>query len=40
VVTLTSLATEYFEEVQAPAKELAQIPTPATSPRSPNRSGS
>jgi pimeloyl-ACP methyl ester carboxylesterase len=26
VVTLTSLATEYFQEVQAPAKELALIP--------------
>jgi pimeloyl-ACP methyl ester carboxylesterase len=26
VVTLTTLATEYFEEVEAPTKQLALIP--------------
>jgi len=40
VITLTSLATEYFDEVQAPTKGLALIPTPATSLPSPSRSGS
>gem|GEM_PF-4164778 len=40
VITLTSLATEYFQEVQAPTEQLALIPDAATSPPSPNRSGS
>jgi hypothetical protein len=40
VVTLTTLAEEYFQEGEAPTKELALIPDAATSPPSPSRSGS
>jgi hypothetical protein len=40
VVTMTPLAEEYLQEVEAPTKGMALIRTPATSPRSPNRTGS
>ena len=40
VITLTSLATEDFQEVQAPTEQLALIPDAAPSPPSPNRSSS
>jgi len=40
VVTLTSLATEYFEEVQAPTRGLARIKHARHFAASPNRTGS
>jgi len=40
VVTLTTLAEEYFEEVEAPTKELALIKDAGPSPPTTSRTGS
>jgi hypothetical protein len=40
VVTLTTLAEDYFAEVEAPTKGLALIPDAGHSPPSPNPTGS